>query len=84
MYHPAAARSGYESIENVSVFVKIKYGRNESDSVDLDIHEGETRESVLKRATKIISLQNRIVAIKRGTKKCKQTMRGGSDSGIDE
>lgn len=69
IYHKSSARSGYESIENVLVFVKVKCGPDGSESFDLDLREGETCESVLEQVTEIISLQNKIDAIKRGKDK---------------
>jgi len=65
MYHPAAGRSGYETLA-VSTYVDIKYGPNSSDVFELELKEGETRESLLKRAGDIISLQEQIDAIKSG------------------
>lgn len=68
MYHPAAGRSGYETLD-VSTCVEIKYGPNSSDVLELELQEGETRESLLKRAGDIISLQEQIDAIKSGIKR---------------
>ncbi|KAK1733573.1 ubiquitin family protein [Skeletonema marinoi] len=68
MYHPAAGRSGYETLA-VSTCVEIKYGPNSSDVFELELKEGETRESLLKRAGDIISLQEQIDAIKSGKKR---------------
>mmetsp|Transcript_13733 Transcript_13733/g.17454 ORF Transcript_13733/g.17454 Transcript_13733/m.17454 type:complete len:318 (-) Transcript_13733:295-1248(-) len=68
MYHPAAGRSGYETLD-VSTCVEIKYGPNSSDVFELEFKEGETRESLLKRAGDIISLQEQIDAIKSGKKR---------------
>jgi hypothetical protein len=68
MYHPAAAKLGYAPID-VSTIVEIKYGPNPSDSCELELHEGETRESLINRVAKIKTLQDQIEAIKSVTKK---------------
>ena len=67
MYHPAAAKLGYAPID-VSTIVEIKYGPNPSDSCELELHEGETRESLIKRVAKIKTLQDQIEAVKSVTK----------------
>ena len=68
MYHPAAARSGFELVD-VSTLVNIKYGPNSSDQIEIELQADETRESLLKRATDIISLQKQIDALKSGKKR---------------
>ena len=71
MYHPAAGRNGYDTIgpnpDDMSTYVKIKFGPKSS--IELEIKEGETRESLMKRAAEIISLQEKIDAIKSGKKR---------------
>jgi len=69
MYHRAAGRSGYKMLDDVSTCVKINYSPNSSDVLELELQEGETRESLLKRAGDIISLQEQIDAIKSGKKR---------------
>ncbi len=71
MYHPAAGRNGYNTVgpnpDDMSTYVKIKFGPNSS--IGLEIQEGETRESLMKRAAEIISLQEQISEIKSGKKR---------------
>jgi large subunit ribosomal protein L40e len=77
MYHPAAGRNGYCRVEmdtgphpdDMSTYVKIKFGPDKSDFIELEIQEGETRESLMKRAAEIISLQEQISEIKSGKKR---------------
>ena len=68
MYHPAAARSGFELVD-VCTLVNIKYGPNSSDKIEIELQADETRESLLKRAADIISLQKQIDALKSGKKR---------------
>ena len=68
MYHPAAGRAGFELVD-VSTVVKVKYGSNSSDEMEIELQAGETRESLLKRSADIISLQEQIDAIKSGKKR---------------
>jgi ubiquitin len=72
MYHNAAGRNGYNTVDEdewpyTSTCVRIKFGPNSS--VELEIQEGETRESLMKRAADIISLQEQISEIKSGKKR---------------
>jgi ubiquitin len=72
MYHPAAGRNGYDTIpdpDDMSTYVNIKFGPDKSDFIELEIQEGETRESLMKRAADIISLQDQISEIKSGKKR---------------
>ncbi len=68
MYHPAAGRSGFELVD-VSTFANIKFGPDDSDVIELELQSGETRESLMKRAADIISLQAQIDNIKIGGKR---------------
>jgi hypothetical protein len=73
MYHPAAGRNGYNTVgpspDDMSTYAKIKFGPDKSDFIELEIQEGETRESLMKRAADIISLQDQISEIKSGKKR---------------
>ncbi len=66
MYHPAAGRDGYENVDDISTSVEIHFGPSSSDSIDLELQAGETRESLLERAADVISLQQQIDDIKSG------------------
>mmetsp|Transcript_25911 Transcript_25911/g.40657 ORF Transcript_25911/g.40657 Transcript_25911/m.40657 type:complete len:348 (+) Transcript_25911:127-1170(+) len=69
MYHLAAGRDGYNNVDSISTSVEIRFGPRYSDSVELELQAGETRESLLKRAANVISLQQQIDDIKSGTSK---------------
>mmetsp|Transcript_7207 Transcript_7207/g.10492 ORF Transcript_7207/g.10492 Transcript_7207/m.10492 type:complete len:192 (+) Transcript_7207:665-1240(+) len=69
MYHPAAGRDGYENVDDITTSVKIRFGPRLSDSIELELQADETRESLLKRAADVISLQQKIDHIKSGTSK---------------
>lgn len=70
MYHHAAGRNGYNTVgDYTSTCVKIKFGPDSSDVIELALEEGETRESLMKRAADIISLQEQISEIKSGKKR---------------
>ena len=69
MYHRAAGRDGYENVNDISTSVKIRFGPCYSDSIDLELQDGETRESLLERAADVISLQQQIGDVKSGKSK---------------
>ena len=71
MYHPAAAgRVDFDPVRDMEKFVTVKFGPGESDHFELQLNNGETRESLIIRAnekvTAIRELQGQIDAIKRG------------------
>ncbi len=68
MYHPAAARSGFELVD-VSTIVNIKYGPDSSDKIEIELQADETRESLLERAAVMIPLQKQLNALKSGKKR---------------
>jgi hypothetical protein len=82
MYHPAAGRDGYKAVDEVSTCVKIKFGPEKSDAIELVLQEGETRESLMKRVADVMSLQEQIDAIKNGKSKSKK--RKGASSNTDK
>lgn len=69
MYHPASGRDGYKNVDDISTSVKIRFGPCYSDSIELELQAGETRESLLERAADVISLQQQIDDIKSGKSK---------------
>ncbi len=69
MYHPTAGRDGYKAVDEVSTCVKIKFGPDSSDFIELALQEEETRESLMKRVADVISLREQIDAIKSGKSK---------------
>ena len=68
MYHPAAARSGFESVD-VPTLVNIKYGPAKSDKIEIELQADETRESLLERAAVMIPLQKQLNELKSGKKR---------------
>lgn len=81
MYHPAAGRDGYENVDDISTSVEIRFGPCPSDSIELELQAGETRESLLERAADVISLQQQIDDIKSGkSKKRKGTLPNNAPS----
>ena len=81
MYHPAAGRDGYKAVDDVSTCVKIKFGPDSSDFIELEIQEDETRESLMKRVADVMSLQEQIDAIKSGKSKSKKRKEVQSNTG---
>ncbi len=76
MYHHTAGRNGYNALGEddevdehpySSTCVNIRFGPKSS--IEMEIQEGETRESLMKRAADIISLQEQISEIKSGKKR---------------
>jgi hypothetical protein len=76
MYHHTAGRNGYNALGEddevdehpySSTCVNIRFGPKSS--IEMEIQEGETRESLMKRAAEIISLQEQISEIKSGKKR---------------
>lgn len=97
MYHPSSARFGLDRLgelpEGASKFVKIKYGPGDGDEFELELNDGETRESLMERANERVAsikvLEDQISMIKRGAvpeeplPKKKQKTNRGDDGGED-
>jgi hypothetical protein len=85
MYHPAAGRDGYNTVgEDISTCVKIRFGPKCIDVIELALQEGETRESLMKRVSDVISLRKQIDAIKSGKSKSNKRKGVSSNTGKED
>jgi len=71
MYHPSSGREGLNELES-QASVKVKYGPNESDVIQIELNRDETCEALLERVKEKVSaihdLQKQIDSIKGGGK----------------
>jgi len=79
MYDHSSGRNGFDKLSNSSLAttttIKIKYGPDDNEILEIDVDSDETKESLLEKVaqkvTKITDLQNKINEIKNGRQSTK-------------